>query len=480
MSNNQAANNQFIESNPIQLKPEDKPETPDDLILAISAADFKICWSNAAAARHFSDVLQLGAAVGLSPESYDHFFSESGLLRTYLSLAMSRGSYEVIATAARNGVQWKLKFDKISDGSNYRVIIVVCRNLSTLQEYEARLARSEGMYQSLFESMAEGAVFQAPDGRIVTVNKAAEFIEGRTAEQMVGVTSDHPQWGAVRADGTPFPAEDHPSMVTLRTGRPQSNVIMGITRPTGEKRWISINSQSVIHGGNEQPAAVVTTFHDVTDRLQLEANLDAKIKALDSALEQTLIAMSEMIEMRDPYTAGHQRQVAQFTQAIAKELGWTEERSRILRYAALVHDIGKIAVPAEILVKPGCLTDLEYQIVQQHAEIGYRVLQKVEFAKPIAEIVRQHHERLDGSGYPQGRHGDEICMEARIIAVADVVDSMISHRPYRTALGLAATIRELDEHIGTLYDPIVVDALKRTLNSSSSAYPLIQNVLDSV
>ena len=166
-----------------------------------------------------------------------------------------------------------------------------------------------------------------------------------------------------------------------------------------------------------------------------------------------------MVEIRDPYTAGHERRVGQIASDIARELGWPEEKCHQLRLVGLVHDIGKIGVPAEILAKPTALSAIEYELVRTHAEKGYEILKDVKSETPIGEIVRQHHEYMDGSGYPRGLKGEEILMEARILNVADVLESMSSHRPYRPALGMDAAIAELERGKGSKYDTTVVDTL---------------------
>jgi PAS domain S-box-containing protein len=180
---------------------------------------------------------------------------------------------------------------------------------------------------------------------------------------------------------------------------------------------------------------------------------------LRRTFEGTIHVLVSAIEMRDPYTAGHQRRVTQLVCAIAKEMGLSDERIEGLRMAGLIHDIGKISVPAEVLSKPGPLSDLEYGLIQAHTQVGYDVLNgTIEFPWPVAQIVLQHHERMDGSGYPQGLSGEEILLEARILAVADVVEAMASHRPYRSALGIEKALEEISQNRGILYDPEVVDA----------------------
>ena len=178
---------------------------------------------------------------------------------------------------------------------------------------------------------------------------------------------------------------------------------------------------------------------------------------LNKILEGTIKAMSLTVESRDPYTAGHQERVADIAVAIAGRMNFSEERLRYLRMAGLIHDIGKLSVPAEILCKPTRLSEAEFNIMKEHPLTGYKILKEVEFPYSLAQIVYQHHERLDGSGYPQKLSGDQILSEARILAVADVVEAMGSHRPYRPALGIGLALDEIKKNRGRLFDPEVVD-----------------------
>jgi PAS domain S-box-containing protein/putative nucleotidyltransferase with HDIG domain len=184
---------------------------------------------------------------------------------------------------------------------------------------------------------------------------------------------------------------------------------------------------------------------------------------LEHALEDALATVAAMLEQRDPYTAGHQRAVAALAVAIGRELGLRPERLKALHLAGIVHDIGKIRVPAEILTKPSRLNAVEFAIVKQHPEVGYNLLKGIDFPWPVADIVRQHHEALDGSGYPLGLRGDAIGLEARIMTVADIVESMSSDRPYRPALGLDQASQEILRLKGSKLDPQVVDACLRVL-----------------
>jgi len=171
------------------------------------------------------------------------------------------------------------------------------------------------------------------------------------------------------------------------------------------------------------------------------------------------------IESRDPYTAGHQQRVAQLASAIAKELGLPEKEVEGIRMASLIHDLGKISLPAEILSKPGKLTEIEFRLVQNHPQAGYEILKNIDFPWPIAQIVLQHHERLDGSGYPNQLKNDAIRKEARIVGVADVVEAMASHRPYRPALGIDKALEEISSGKGILYDPQAVEACIKLFTS---------------
>lgn len=183
-----------------------------------------------------------------------------------------------------------------------------------------------------------------------------------------------------------------------------------------------------------------------------------KSEQLQSNLNGTIQAIAATVEVRDPYTAGHQHRVADLAVAIAHELGLDEDRVYGLHLTGIVHDLGKIQIPAEILSKPGRLTEIEYAMIKQHPQSGYDILKGIQFPWPIAQAVLQHHERLDGSGYPNGLKDGDILLEAKILAVADVVEAMASHRPYRAGLGLETALAEIDKNKGVLYDPAVVEA----------------------
>jgi PAS domain S-box-containing protein/putative nucleotidyltransferase with HDIG domain len=208
-------------------------------------------------------------------------------------------------------------------------------------------------------------------------------------------------------------------------------------------------------------AAVCGVCHDITESRKAQDDLKRSYDQLEKTLIATVNALASAAESRDPYTAGHQRRVTVLACAIATEMGLPEEQFAGLRLAGLIHDIGKINIPVQILNKPGRISEIEFSIIKTHSQTGYNIVKDIEFPWPVARIILQHHERLDGSGYPVGLKAGEIVGEARILAVADVLEAMASHRPYRPALGIDAALTEIVQAKGVLYDPEVVDICQR-------------------
>lgn len=196
---------------------------------------------------------------------------------------------------------------------------------------------------------------------------------------------------------------------------------------------------------------------------------------LKSSLMESIMAIAATVEMRDPYTAGHQRRVARIAEAIAREMSFSEHRIEGLKLASVVHDVGKVKVPAEILSKPGRLSSLEFELIKQHSQDGYDILKEIDFPWPIAQFVMQHHERLDGSGYPHGLKGDQILPEARIISVADVIEAVASHRPYRPGLGVEVALTEIESKRGITFDADVVDTALRLFRAQGYSLELPTN-----
>ncbi|MCG2741376.1 MAG: HD domain-containing protein [Syntrophaceae bacterium] len=202
-------------------------------------------------------------------------------------------------------------------------------------------------------------------------------------------------------------------------------------------------------------------YEDITERKQAEKQLQDTLESLRKAVGATMQVMVAAVETRDPYTSGHQKRSADLARAIAAEMGLPPEKIEGIRMAGSIHDIGKLSIPAEILSKPTKLSEIEFSLIKEHAKKGYEMLKDVESPWPLAEIVRQHHERMDGSGYPRNLKGDDILIETRILSVADVVEAMASHRPYRPGLGIDAALNEIEKNRGILYDNVVADACLR-------------------
>lgn len=202
---------------------------------------------------------------------------------------------------------------------------------------------------------------------------------------------------------------------------------------------------------------------DVTEQIEAQEQVRRQAEQLRRTVEGAVLAMSQVVETRDPYTAGHERRVAELATAIAREMGWDGAELDGLRLGSLIHDIGKISVPAEILAKPGRLSPVEFNLIKQHSLAGYEILSVIDFGRPVADMVLQHHERLDGSGYPNGLTADDLLPETLILVVADVVEAMSSHRPYRAALGIEVALAEIREGAGTRYDPEVAAACDRVI-----------------
>jgi len=230
-----------------------------------------------------------------------------------------------------------------------------------------------------------------------------------------------------------------------------------------------------------KPSEVIINVSSALRRQKLEAesrlyreHLEQMVAARTAKLEETLDGIvqvvAQTVESRDPYTAGHQRRVADFACAIAKEMEFSTDQIKGIRMAGIIHDLGKISVPSEILSKPGRLNDNEFALIKGHPQVGYDILKGIEFRWPIAQMIYQHHEREDGSGYPQKLKAENILMEAKILAVADVVEAMSSHRPYRPALGMDVAMGEILKNRGCLYDPAVVDACKTVVQDKKFVF----------
>ena len=346
------------------------------------------------------------------------------------------------------------KFSLIRDEKQKPVAILgVGRDITERKWAEDALTESESHYHSLFENMLNGFAYcqmlfdggRPVDFIYLDTNSAFEILTGlknvvgkKASEVIPGLRESDTElleiYGRVALTGKPKQFERYVKAMQM---------------------WFAV---SVYCPKKEHFVAV---FDVITKRKRAEEELQRTLESLRNSVGATVQVMVSAIEIRDPYTAGHQSRSTDLARAIAKEMGLPQDRIDGIRMAGSIHDIGKLSVPAEILSKPTKLTELEFSLIKEHARNGYEMLKNVESPWPLAQIVYQHHERMNGSGYPRNLKGDEILMEARILAVSDVVESMASHRPYRPALGIEKALEEIEKNRGILYDDTVADACLR-------------------
>ena len=246
-----------------------------------------------------------------------------------------------------------------------------------------------------------------------------------------------------------------------------------ILTKSGEEKIISW-SNTILKDERDEFQGILSSGEDVTIKSRVERELQENYQKLQQIMEDTVYTMAKVVEKKDPYSAGHQKRVSQIATAIAKEMKLPKNKIEGLRVASLVHDIGKIGMPIEILSKPSGLTELGYDLMTEHPMTGYNILKEIDFPWPVAEIVLQHHEKINGSGYPNGLKGDNILIEARILCVADVIEAMSSYRAYRSSHTIKEVLKELNRNKGTLYDPMVVDACKELFKYEGTKFGFLK------
>jgi PAS domain S-box-containing protein/putative nucleotidyltransferase with HDIG domain len=289
--------------------------------------------------------------------------------------------------------------------------------------------------------------------RVLQWNDAARQIFGYSAAEAIGRHASFivPERFMAHVDGV------FADLMAKRGGRRSTNENVTKDGRTIFCEWYNTH----LVGADGNAIGVASLAQDVTERKQAEESMRQGLAQLRQTLKAAIDSLASAIELRDPYTAGHQERVTRLAAAIAAEMKLDPERIEAIQIAGIIHDIGKLYVPAEILSKPTKLSEIEYAMIRMHSQVGYTILSKIDFPWPIADIVHQHHEAINGSGYPRGLKGKDILIEARILSVADVVEAMSSHRPYRAALGLQAALDEITQKRGILYDREVVDACLR-------------------
>jgi PAS domain S-box-containing protein len=321
-------------------------------------------------------------------------------------------------------------------------VVIQCniRDITERKHAEEEMRRQAFIY----ENIHDGIIVVDLRGNIISWNPAAEKMFGYDQDEVFRETISVLVTKVIKG--------------MLREGRWTGE--MNFTRKDGID---GVCETSILPLRNEygDMTAVFGVCRDITENKKAAEILQRSYDQLRETFIATVNTLASTIEMRDPHTAGHQRRVTILACAIAEEMGLTEDQFDGLRMAGLIHDLGKINVPAEILSKPGRITEIEFSLIRYHPQVCHDILKTIELPWPVAKIVLQHHERLDGSGYPNGLKGDDIMMEARILSVADVVEAMASHRPYRPALGIELAFEEIINGRGTLYDPEIVDACVR-------------------
>jgi len=316
---------------------------------------------------------------------------------------------------------------------------------------EDELRESERKYRSLVENINDVFLTLDKQGNITYVSPVVEQLSKYKAGDLIG----KPFSQLIYPDDLPDLLDRFTSLLSGQLTPWEFRVL------DKDGRIIFVRSSSQPQYEDGKVVGITTLMTDITERKQAEEDLIKSYQKTKKTLRDAIDTMAKIVELRDPYTAGHQQRVAELAIAIAKEMGYQEDHQEYLRMAAIIHDIGKIYVPSDILSKPGKLNPVEFNLIKTHAQGGFEILKNMEFPTSVAQSVLQHHERLDGSGYPNGLKGEAISREARVLAVADVVEAISSHRPYRPALGIDKALEEISENKGKLYDVDTVDACLR-------------------
>jgi PAS domain S-box-containing protein len=348
-------------------------------------------------------------------------------------------------------ILWGKASPLYDSGGNIVGAIETIRDITEQKMTEESLVKAEAEYRSIFENAQEGIFRSTFDGRFIIANQAlASMLGYGTPRELFNVVTDIPRQLYVNPD-------DYETLIQMiEEYGPIKGFEVQFYRKDGEMLWVSINMNTVRDTDGQMYYEGIV--EDIAMRKKVDEERKQSMARLREALGATIQAMAVVVETRDPYTAGHQKRVAALARTIATEMGLPQNKIDGIRMTGSIHDVGKLAVPAEILSKPTKLTEVEFSLIKTHPQAGFLILKDIDFPWPISKIVLQHHEKLNGSGYPLGLKGHEILIEAKIVCVADVVEAMASHRPYRPSLGIEKALEEISKNRGILYDPDVVDA----------------------
>jgi PAS domain S-box-containing protein/putative nucleotidyltransferase with HDIG domain len=342
-----------------------------------------------------------------------------------------------------------------------RIVLSFVRDITDRKRTEEALQESENKYRWVLDNMADVITVMDMNLCFTYVSPSIMHMRGYTAEEAVAQTFEQvmtPE--SLQISAKVF--EEEMKLEASGTADPDRIRIVEVEQYRKDGSIVLMeNHLSFMRDEAKKPVGIISVSHDITARKRAEEELQRTLESLRKSFAATIQVMVAAVESRDPYTAGHQISSADLARAIATEMGLPPEKIDGIRTAGAIHDIGKLSIPAEILSKPTKLSEIEFSLIKEHARKGYEILKDVESPWPLAEIVHQHHERMDGSGYPNNLKGDEILMEARILAVADVVEAMASHRPYRPGLGIKAALDEIEKNRGAIYDKTVADACLR-------------------
>ena len=371
-----------------------------------------------------------------------------------LSLSKAYFSYESIRKK-KDGTSFPVSIasSNIKIDGQVKGILVIYIDITERKQAEENVKNAKDELQMIMDSVPALIIYKDTEGRIIRVNNTLADSLEMPVKDIIGKTAE----GLFSKEQAENMRKDDKEVII--SGKPKRDIIQPYDTPEGT-RW-AITDKMPYKDKEGKVTGVIAFAKDVTVQRKSEQKLKLTYQRLKKTMDAAIDTMSNIIEAKDPYTSGHQHRVCQLAVPLARELGLAEDKIEGIRIASLIHDIGKIGLPTEILSKPTKLTDMEFSLIKGHSQIGYDILKSIDFSYPIARIVLQHHERLDGSGYPNNLKGDEIILEAKIIGVADVVEAMSSHRPYRPALGIDAALEEISQNRGILYDSKVVDACLR-------------------